>query len=274
MQAYGLTETTSSALSQLPNQTDTNTVGSVIPCSEIRLVDWCEGGYRCTDKPNPRGEIYIGGDNVAVGYYKQPEMTDAEFKVINGVRYFASGDIGEMLSNGNMKIIDRKKDLVKLSGGEYVSLNKVESILKLVPFIENCCVYADPLKSYCICLICPNTHSTKIISLMSDDDETKREEARKRISSQMSHGEKINELVTMLNSRPDVLVRLNEDLSQHCKNNGLNRFEIPVCFTFVREVWTPDTGLITSSLKLKRRELEKFYMNEIVELYAKCQNLY
>lgn len=146
MQAYGLTETTSSATSQLPNHTDCNTVGSVIPSCELRLVDWAEAGYRCTDKPNPRGEIYIGGNNVTMGYYNMPAETAESFKVIDGVRYFATGDVGEVLPNGNLKIIDRKKDLVKLSGGEYVSLNKIESILKLLTFVDNCCVVAEPGK--------------------------------------------------------------------------------------------------------------------------------
>jgi long-chain acyl-CoA synthetase len=57
MQAYGLTETTSTACTQLPNQIATEVVGSVVPCSEIRLIDWTEAGYRTTDKPNPRGEM-------------------------------------------------------------------------------------------------------------------------------------------------------------------------------------------------------------------------
>jgi long-subunit acyl-CoA synthetase (AMP-forming) len=46
--------------------------------------------------------------------------------------------------------------LIKLQGGEYVSLNKVEAVVKLLPFVENCCVIANPLKEYCIVLICPN----------------------------------------------------------------------------------------------------------------------
>ena len=53
-----------------------------------------------------------------------PDKTAEDFKVIDGLNYFATGDIGEMTKTGNLKIIDRKKDLVKLSGGEYVSLNK------------------------------------------------------------------------------------------------------------------------------------------------------
>ncbi len=85
-----------------------------------------------------------------------PEKTNEDFKVINGIRYFATGDIGEMLPNGNLKIIDRKKDLVKLSTGEYVSLNKVESVLKLLPFVDNCCVVAEPTKSNCVSMIVPN----------------------------------------------------------------------------------------------------------------------
>jgi long-chain acyl-CoA synthetase len=122
----------------------------------LRLVDWLDGGYRCTDKPNPRGEIYIGGDNVSLGYYNMPEKTKEDFHHIDGVRYFATGDIGEILPNGVLKIVDRKKDLVKLQSGEYVSLGKVESVLKLMPYIDNCCVYANSLKHTCVCLICPN----------------------------------------------------------------------------------------------------------------------
>jgi len=94
-----------------------------VPTVKIRLVDWIEGSYRNTDKPYPRGEIYVGGENVVLGYYNNDSLTSQDFKVFNGVRYFATGDIGEMI-NGDLKIIDRKKDLVKLSGGEFVSLSK------------------------------------------------------------------------------------------------------------------------------------------------------
>lgn len=132
IQAYGLTETCGAATTQLPNQTDNEVVGSLAPCGELRLVDWAEAGYRNTDKPNPRGEIYLGGEHITMGYYNMPDKTAEDYKVINGIRYFATGDIGEMLPNGDLKIVDRKKDLVKLQGGEYVSLNKVESFLKLV----------------------------------------------------------------------------------------------------------------------------------------------
>merc|ERR1711988_2091323 len=83
------------------------------------------------DKPNPRGEIYIGGPNVAAGYYMNEEKTKEEFYTDGeGRRWFKTGDIGQFEHDGTLRIIDRKKDLVKLQFGEYVSLGKVESVLK------------------------------------------------------------------------------------------------------------------------------------------------
>ena len=154
--AYGLTEITTSGAVQHCYETDTSICGSLLSNCRMRLVDWEEGGYYCTDKPNPRGEIHIGGDCVSMGYYKLPDASNETFYEYESMRYCATGDIGEVLANGNLKIIDRKKDLVKLLNGEYVSLNKVETCIKLLQYIENCCVYGDPLHSYSICIICPN----------------------------------------------------------------------------------------------------------------------
>ena len=61
-------------------------------------------------------------------------------------RWFKTGDIGQVDGDGTLRIIDRKKDLVKLQFGEYISLGKVESELKTCPIVENCCVYGDPTK--------------------------------------------------------------------------------------------------------------------------------
>ena len=161
-QSYALTESCSGGTAQYEFEINPGDCGSVIPASELKLVDWIEGGYRITDKPNSRGEIYLGGDNIVMGYYKMHEKTKEDYHVIDGVRYFATGDIGEMLPNGNLKIIDRKKDLVKLQGGEYISLSKIEVSLKLLPFVENCCVCANSLKSSCVVLISPNISYIKV----------------------------------------------------------------------------------------------------------------
>lgn len=124
--AYASTEMTGASHFSLDNSLEHGHCG--IPVDGIRfyLKDWPEGGYLSTDKPNPRGEIVLSGDTVAAGYYKIPTESSATFQQdADGLRWFLSGDIGEVLPNGNLKIIDRKKDLVKLANGEYVALGKV-----------------------------------------------------------------------------------------------------------------------------------------------------
>eukprot|EP00091_Calanus_sinicus_P021315 TRINITY_DN6242_c0_g1_i1.p3 TRINITY_DN6242_c0_g1~~TRINITY_DN6242_c0_g1_i1.p3 ORF type:complete len:114 (-),score=23.04 TRINITY_DN6242_c0_g1_i1:388-729(-) len=73
-----------------------------------------------------------------------PEKTAEEFFNDNGKRWFKTGDIGQMMEDGTIRIIDRKKDLVKLQGGEYVSLGKVESLLKITPVLRMCVCALTP----------------------------------------------------------------------------------------------------------------------------------
>ena len=84
------------------------------------------------------------------------EKTKEDFYMEDGRRWFKSGDIGRLEPNGNLKIIDRKKDLVKLQFGEYVSLGKVEAALKTCPVVENVCIYGEATKSYCVALLVPD----------------------------------------------------------------------------------------------------------------------
>ena len=85
-----------------------------------------------------------------------PEKTKEDFYNEDGRRWFKSGDIGQLEPDGNLKIIDRKKDLVKLQFGEYVSLGKVEAVLKTCPVVENVCIYGEATKSYCVALLVPD----------------------------------------------------------------------------------------------------------------------
>jgi len=148
--------------------------GGPLTVCDIRLVNWEEGRYRVTNKPYPQGEVLIGGECVSRGYYKLPGKTSEDFFEEDGRRWFKTGDIGEMQTDGVLKIIgklirfnfcfllilnyftDRKKDLVKLQAGEYVSLGKVESELKTCGIIENICVYGDPTKQFTVALVVPN----------------------------------------------------------------------------------------------------------------------
>lgn len=80
-------------------------VGAPTTVCDIKLVNWEEGNYRVTDKPYPRGEIIIGGDNVSAGYYKLPDKTKEDFFEADGKRWFKTGDICEVHDDGVVKII-------------------------------------------------------------------------------------------------------------------------------------------------------------------------
>ena len=88
------------------------------------------------------------------------EETDKVYWVDEvGTRWWRSGDIGEIFPDGTIKIIDRKKDLIKLQHGEYISLGKVESIFKNCPYIDNICVYGDSFHNYLIAFVLPEKNS-------------------------------------------------------------------------------------------------------------------
>ena len=146
VQGYTMTETTCSGTCQILGDLSVGNVGGPMAGMEVRLINWEEGNYRITDKPYPRGELVLGGDPVTRGYYKNIDKTTEDFFTENGKQFFKSGDIGELRDDGSFKLIDRKKDLVKLQLGEYVSLGKVEAQMKTNPLVDNICVYADSFR--------------------------------------------------------------------------------------------------------------------------------
>lgn len=120
-----MTETAATATLMEVEDKSVGVVGPPLDGIQIKLIDWEEGNYKITDKPNPRGEVVVGGNNITKGYFKNDKLTEESYKEENGIRWFFTGDIGEIYSNGSLKIIDRKKDIIKLSTGEYISLAKV-----------------------------------------------------------------------------------------------------------------------------------------------------
>jgi long-chain acyl-CoA synthetase len=105
-QGYGLTETCAAGTIADEFDITTGRTGYPLVSCEIRLVNWDEGQYRTTDKPNPRGEVLIGGKVVAREYFGgEAAKENVNFKEIDGTRYFCTGDIGEIFPDGTLKII-------------------------------------------------------------------------------------------------------------------------------------------------------------------------
>ena len=149
---YGLTETTAMGTLQNPLEWTADTIGTMTASIEAKLVDYADAGYFATNKPNPQGEIWLRGPTVLKGYYENAKET-AEALTEDG--WFKTGDIGEWDKNGHLKIIDRKKNLVKTLNGEYIALEKLESIYRSTPVVANICVYADIQQAKPIAIIVP-----------------------------------------------------------------------------------------------------------------------
>merc|ERR1711997_328165 len=119
-----------------------------------------------------RGEVLIGGPTVSLGYLVDEKSPDPEiqkkneedFITIDGVRYFCTGDVGQVNAKGCLQIVDRKKDLFKGDTGEYVSLSKVEAQLKLSPYVEMPMVYGRTGAKSVIALICPKKFAIEAIA--------------------------------------------------------------------------------------------------------------
>lgn len=125
-QGYGMTESVASGIFMNHNDHTLSKVGGPMYGLKVKLVDWTEGGYCVSDKPNPRGEIHLSSESMSVGYFKLEHLTDQCYYLDEeGERWFRTGDIGELMPNGTFKIIDRKNDFIKLQFGEYISLGKV-----------------------------------------------------------------------------------------------------------------------------------------------------
>ncbi|XP_063298521.1 fatty acid CoA ligase Acsl3 [Pelobates fuscus] len=246
-QGYGLTETCGAGTITEMTDYSTGRVGAPLICSEIKLKNWEEGGYYNTDEPYPRGEILIGGPNVTMGYYKYDAKTKEDFYVDkNGQRWFCTGDIGEFHEDGCLKIIDRKKDLVKLQAGEYVSLGKVESALKNLPLVDNICAYANSDQSYVIGFVVPNQKELSILAAQKGVEGS--------FESLCNNPTMEKEVLNALRGSPAAAT--------------LEKFEIPAKIRLVAEPWTPETGLVTDAFKLKRKELKSHYQEDIERMYG------
>ena len=160
--------------------------------------------------------------------------------------------------------IDRKKDLIKLRGGEYVSLTKVEMVINRVPIIDNSCLCASSSAEYTVLLICPNTKQLAVRSLLSSLLLIFLCLSLKNFSEKHFGERDWTRLVAEERFNDRVL----QEITEACKRGGIERFETPQKIHIVTESWTPETGLVTDALKLKRKAIENKYQDLIEDLYT------
>ena len=187
------------------------------------------------------GEILARGPNVMMGYYKNPELTK---QVIDEDGWFHTGDIGCWEDERFLKITDRKKEIFKTSGGIYIAPQVIENRLKESPFIDQSIVIGE--------------HRRFPSVIVSPDFEFLKEYCkRKKIpftdSAQVIREEKIQD-------------RIWKEIQK--TNLNLDRPKKIKSFKLIPDIWTPETGELSPTLKLKRRILKNKYQLKIEEIYS------
>lgn len=248
---YGATETAACIASMDTNDIRTGHCGPPNHGVRLTLEDWAEGGYLVTDKPNPRGEIVVGGPMVSRGYFQSPEKTDEVFFERDGMRWFKTGDIGEVDETGVLRVIDRKVDLIKLNTGEYVSLGSIESTLKTHSLVDSICVVAHPGAKNVVAIIVPHPDHIK------------------KIGTKLGH---LEDATTQdLCDDKDVAEAFIEELHAHGKKQGLGRWDLPAAVFLTPEPWTPESGLVTAALKVKRTPIKTQFRAAIEGMYRRLE---
>ncbi|MDN3676905.1 AMP-dependent synthetase/ligase [Flavobacterium paronense] len=229
MEGYGLTETSPLvAINDMRNKGfKIGTVGKVIDKVEVKIAE--------------DGEILCKGPNIMLGYYKD----EAQTKEVMTDGYFHTGDIGEIDSEGFLKITDRKKEMFKTSGGKYVSPQLLENAMKQSRFIEQIMVIGDGQKMPAA-FIQPNFTFVK--------------------EWERIHGIAVGNTNEEIISNPKLIERIQEEVNELNKKFGsweqIKRFEL------TPDVWSIDAGHLTPTMKLRR----KIVMEKYKDLYQKIYN--
>lgn len=230
MEGYGLTETSPViAVNRISGKYwKIGTVGKPVQNVDVKIAD--------------DGEILCKGENVMLGYYKDPGLTA---QVMKG-DYFCTGDIGQIDSEGFLRITDRKKEMFKTSGGKYIAPQNIENQLKQSRFIEQAIVVGEDEKM-----------PSAIIQL---NFPFVKEWAKRH---NIDLGETNQEIIS--NSR--LFSRVKDEIEKVNKNLG--QWEKIKLFAFTPDEWSIDAGHLTPTLKLRRRIIIEKYIDIYNKFYEK-----
>ena len=228
LQGYGLTETSPVITFNRPQNNRAGTVGEVLPGVEVAIAS--------------DGEILTRGPHVMQGYYKNKEKTE---QVIDDNGWFHTGDVGEIVEGQFLRITDRKKDLFKLSTGKYVMPQPLENRLGSHPLIEQA-VVVGPGRKYCGVLLFVEQDALRIFA--------------------SSRG--LNKDIPMdkLVKHPKIIARFQElvDLA----NEGMDHWSTIKHFRLMLDHLTIENGMLTPTLKIKRRKVLDRFSDDLKALYA------
>lgn len=229
-EGYGLTETSPVIAVNTPRAHKLGTVGKPLPNVEVRIAD--------------DGELLVRGPSVFKGYWNRPEETKNAFAEGG---WFKTGDIAQLDAEGFLSITDRKKDLIKTSGGKFIAPQPLENALKHNVLIAEALIVGDKRKFPAV-IIAP------YFPLLEDWARTNQVVFASR--RELIASAKVRELYD------GIVADLNRDLA---------RFEQLKRTMLIAEEFSPENGTLTASYKLRRRAVEKIYAKQIDEMYAEAE---
>jgi len=215
---------------------------------EFKLIDVPEMNYHSTDRDlegdeAPRGEVLVRGNGLISGYYKNPQQTK---EAIDSDGWLHSGDIAVLEGDTRrLRIIDRRKNIFKLSQGEYIAPDRLGEMYKTAKSVAEIYVYGDSLKSCLIGVVVPDPAGLLAVCAGKDISETD-----------------LDKLCEM----DDVKKAVVEDLKTAAVDNKLFGFE-QIKRVHLTVKGFGDLGLLTEAFKVKRHEAKKLFQTQIDQLY-------
>jgi long-chain acyl-CoA synthetase len=228
-EGYGLTETSPVIAVNTPVNHRIGTVGKILPNLEVRIAE--------------DGEILVRGPSVFKGYWNRPVETQNAFE--DG--WFKTGDIGQIDADGYLSVTDRKKELIKTSGGKFIAPQPIENSLKLNPLVGTAAIIGDKHK-FAFVIVSPNFPGL--------EDWARANEVAFSSPAELVANPKVQALYE------GIVEGVNQNLA---------RFEQLKRVLLVPDEFTADNGALTPTLKLRRRVIEDRYRRQIDELYAQAE---
>lgn len=225
-EGYGLTETCAGTFVNRPSRVKIGTVGPALKFIEVKLAE--------------DGEILVRGPQIMKGYYNRPKET-AEALEPDG--WFHTGDIGELDGDGSLRITDRKKDLIKTSGGKYIAPQELENALKTEPLISQVMVHGDKRK-----------YVSALLTLSEENARKWAEDNRVAVASFVE-----------LSQHPEIRARVQAAID--AVNATQPSYATIKKFAILDREWSQETGEITPSLKVKRKFVTSKYAKVLDGLY-------
>lgn len=254
IEAYGMTEIAGALTVTSVHDTKNGNAGAILRTCQLKLADKKEFNYHSKTEldgePSPTGEICCRGLSIFKGYFLDKKNTEETFDEDGWLK---TGDVGRILpGNKGIRIIDRVKEIFKLSQGEYIAPSKLENVYAKCKYILQICIYGNSYHSFVIALI--NANKQEVERFLVEKEK-------------MKPGEDVKKFY----DDKDLHAEIKKEFDELAKANKLNSLEKPQKFIITQTDFTIDNELLTPTMKLVRKKIEKFFEKEIDSIYEQSK---